>query len=221
MDIEKTKYNGIYFLFGEKRKILLTKSLDDKSYFGEKLFDGYREFIPNRSKLAASIIKGISLMPIKENDVVLYLGAAQGQTATYVSDIVGKNGFVFCVELSPRAARNLVYVCEQRENMTAILADANHPEIYKDNITKADIIYQDIAQKNQVEIFLKNIDLFLNPKGYALIALKTRSIDVTKNPKSIFQDVRKELEKKLKIIDVKDLNPFQKDHYFFVCQKRT
>ena len=199
---------------------MLTKSIDNKNYFDEKILDGYREFIPYRSKLASSIVKGISLMPIKENDIVLYLGAAQGQTASYVSDIVGKNGFIFCVEISPRACRDLVYLCEQRSNMAAILADANKPESYKDNIIKVDIVYQDIAQKNQVEIFLKNIDLFLKPKGYALIAIKTRSIDVTKNPKAIFTDVKKELEKKLKVIDVKDLNPLQKDHYFFVCQKR-
>ncbi len=218
--IEKTKYNGIYFVWKGKRKILLTKSIDNKNYFDEKILDGYREFIPYRSKLASSIVKGISLMPIKENDIVLYLGAAQGQTASYVSDIVGKNGFIFCVEISPRACRDLVYLCEQRSNMAAILADANKPESYKDNIIKVDIVYQDIAQKNQVEIFLKNIDLFLKPKGYALIAIKTRSIDVTKNPKAIFTDVKKELEKKLKVIDVKDLNPLQKDHYFFVCQKR-
>jgi len=217
---EKTKYSGIYFVWKGKRKLLLTKSLDNKSYFGERLVDSYREFIPNRSKLAASIIKGISMMPIKERGIILYLGAAQGQTASYVSDIVGKDGFVFCVEISPRACRELLYLTEQRKNMTAILADANHPEQYKDNITKVDVIYQDIAQKNQVEIFLKNIDLFLKPKGYAIVAIKTRSIDVIKSPKSVFQDVKKELEKKLKIMDVKDLNPFQKDHYFFVCRKK-
>ncbi|MEW6063568.1 MAG: fibrillarin-like rRNA/tRNA 2'-O-methyltransferase [Nanoarchaeota archaeon] len=220
MEIEKTKYKGIYFAWKGKRKILLTKSLDNKSYFGERLIDGYREFIPNRSKLAASIVKGIAVIPIKERDIVLYLGAAQGQTASYISDIVGRDGFVFCVEISPRACRELLYLVEQRKNMTAMLADAAHPESYKNNIARADVLYQDIAQKNQVEIFLKNIELFLKPKGYAIVAIKTRSIDVTKSPKAIFNDVKTTLEKKLKIIDVKDLSPLQKDHYFLVCQKK-
>ena len=52
-----------------------------------------------------------------------------------------------------------------------------------------------------------------------MIAVKARSIDVTRNPKQIFMEVRKKLENNLKIIDFKTLEPFEKDHGFFVCKR--
>ena len=65
----------------------------------------------------------------------------------------------------------------------------------------------------------KNIDLFLKDRGYALLAVKARSIDVTKKPKDIFRQVRSDLEKHLTIIDSRLLEPYQKDHCMFVCKK--
>jgi len=47
-----------------------------------------------------------------------------------------------------------------------------------------------------VEIFLKNVNTFLKKDGYAIIAIKARSIDVTKYPKQIFKEV-KEIKKTL------------------------
>ena len=63
------------------------------------------------------------------------------------------------------------------------------------------------------------VDLFLKEKGYALLAIKARSIDVTKNPKEIFKQVRAELDKELIIIDSRILDPYQRDHCMFVCKK--
>ncbi|PIY91829.1 fibrillarin, partial [Candidatus Micrarchaeota archaeon CG_4_10_14_0_8_um_filter_60_7] len=74
-------------------------------------------------KLAAAIAKGL-VAGIAEGDSVLYLGAANGATPSFVSDLVGAKGMVYCVEFSPRAMRDLIRVCEQRENMVPILADA-------------------------------------------------------------------------------------------------
>lgn len=199
-----------------------TKNLvPGRTVYGERLIKEenieYREWDARRSKLAAAILKGIN-NPIKKGDVILYLGAATGTTASHVSDIVDKNGFVFALDFAPRVVRDLVYVCEERKNMAPLLEDANHPENYKDKITKVDVVYQDIAQKNQIEIFFKNIDLFLKKGGYAIIAVKARSIDVTKNPKVIFNEVEKELKKRLKIIGERNLEPFQRDHCLFVCK---
>lgn len=202
---------------------LYTKNLaPGKTVYGERLIRQnnveFREWEPKRSKLAAAILKGIK-NPIKEGDVVLYLGAASGTTCSHVSDLVDKEGFVFALDFAPRVVRDLVYVCEERKNIAPLLEDANKPENYKDKITKADVVYQDIAQKNQIEIFLKNTDLFLKKGGYAIIAVKARSVDVTKNPREIFEKVKEELKKHLKIIDFKNLEPFQKDHCLFVCKK--
>ena len=101
-----------------------------------------------------------------------------------------------------------------------MLADANKPDELKQRISAVDVIYQDVAQKNQIEIFLKNIGLFLKNEGYALLAVKARSIDVTKQPKQIFNEVTEKLEKELKIIDYREIEPFQKDHCMFICKKK-
>lgn len=223
MKILKTNYNGI-FILENKKKITVTKNLTpEKTFFNEKTFlennIEYREFSPFRSKLAAAITKKISLMPVKEGDKILYLGASHGYTSSYVSDIVKEKGIIFCLDFAPRVVRDLLFVCEERKNMIPILANANKPETYKNRITEADVIYQDIAQKNQVEILFKNLQ-FLKSKGYILIAIKARSIDVTKSPQKIYKEVEEKLKEKLKIIDKKELDPFEKDHCFFVCQKK-
>lgn len=221
MKLEKSKYQGIYLLQKNKRKLLLTKNLTPEiTFFNENTIEEYRVFDPFRSKLAAALIKKISLIPIKKDSKILYLGAAHGYTSSYISDIVGKQGILFCLDFAARVVRDLLFVCEKRENMIPILASANKPETYKDRITKVDLIYQDIAQKNQVDILLKNLQ-FLKPKGYVLLAIKARSIDVTKLPKKIYKIVEEQLKPKLKIIDKKELDPFEKDHCFFVCQKKN
>lgn len=223
MKIENSKYEEIYFINLDNKRLLATKnSTPSKTFFKERLFketdSEYREFDPRRSKLAAAVIKKISFIPINKNSKILYLGASHGYTPSFVSDIAF-NGIIFCLDFAPRVVRDLYFVCEERKNMIPILADANKPESYQNRITNVDILYQDIAQRNQVDILFKNLR-FLNPKGYVLFAVKARSIDVTQNPTKIFKIVEERLKEKLKIIDKKDLSPFEKDHMIFVCQKK-
>jgi fibrillarin-like pre-rRNA processing protein len=209
--------------FGRKR-LLLTKNLvKGKRVYDEKLFteekEEYREWNPDKSKLAAAILKGINQTGLTPRDTVLYLGASSGTTPSHVSDIIGKDGIVFALDFAPRVVRDLYFLSKKRKNIIPILADANKPETYIERVSQVDLIYMDIAQKNQVEIFLKNCDLFLKKSGYALLALKARSVDVTRNPALIFKEVRLELERHLKVIDWKSLEPFQQDHVMFVCKK--
>jgi fibrillarin-like pre-rRNA processing protein len=225
MKVNKSKIFEVYETRLGKRRLLLTKSMVlGKTVYDERTFrdDGveYREWKPEKSKLAASILKGTPNTGIRVGDVILYLGSSTGTTVSHVSDIVGKDGFIFALDHAPRVMRELVFVAEDRKNIAPVLADANNPLSYADKVCLADVIYQDVAQKNQVSIFLKNIDLFLKKGGYALLAVKARSIDVTKNPKQIFKQVRVELEKTLTIIDYRELEPYQKDHCMFICKKR-
>ena len=180
----------------------------------------YREWNPRKSKLAATILKGSPNVGIRKNDVILYLGASTGTTVSHVSDIVGKDGFIFALDFAPRVVRDLVFVAEQRKNIAPILADANQPQKYIDKISQVDIVYQDIAQRNQLGIFLKNVNLFLKNGSYALLAVKARSIDVTKRPKAIFAEIKQKLEKEVTIIDYRTLEPFELDHCMFICKKR-
>ena len=62
---------------------------------GEKV--EYRVWNPYRSKIAASVVGGISETGIAPGSKVLYLGAASGTTVSHVSDIVGPLGTVYAV----------------------------------------------------------------------------------------------------------------------------
>lgn len=208
-----------------KKFIYAHNLVPGKSLFEEELEKHgayeYRAWDIYRSKLAAGIKKGLSQIGLKEGDIVLYLGASHGYTPSFVSDIVGTHGFVFCVDNAPRVMRDLIFICEERENMAPIMADAAHPEKYKDMVTKeVDLVFQDIAQRNQVDIFLRNCDSYLKKGGFGLLAIKARSIDVSKNPKEIFKKVRAQLEKKITIVDYRELEPYEKDHAMFVCKKK-
>jgi len=216
-------FPGILEIVKKGRKSLYTKNLaPGKIVYGEKLFSfkegEFREWGIRRSKLGSAIIKGISNTGLKKDSIVLYLGAASGTTVSHVSDIVS-DGFIFALDFAPRVVRDLVYLSEERKNIAPILGDANKPNTYFHKVTQVDMIFQDIAQKNQSEIFLKNVKLFLKKDGIAIIAVKARSVDVTKNPRSIFEMVKREIEQELKIIDYKLLDPFEKDHCVFVCKK--
>jgi len=210
-------------IFIDKKK-LYTKSLDKNSFFEEKIVvEGgvsYREWDPKRSKLAAGLLKGLSQIGFKEGSVVLYLGASHGYTTSFVSDIVGNKGFIFAIDIAPQVTRDLVSLAEQRKNIAPILANCNHPEKYKELVTQANIVYQDIAQKNQVQIFLKNCDAYLKKDSFGLLALKSRSIDVTKKPRDVYRQVMKELEKKITIVDYRVLDPYEKDHALFIVKKK-
>ena len=208
-----------------KKTNLYTKSiLPGTKFFAEKTIkyqgEEYREINPERSKLGAAILKGLSQTGIKEGSTILYLGASHGYTPSFISDIVGPDGFVFCLDFAPRVLRDLVFVCEARENMAPLLENAIMPEDYKDKVPQVDVVYQDIAQRDQIGIFLSNCDAFLKQGGFGLLAVKPRSIDVTRKPKDIFKEIRTKLEARLTIVDYKELDPYEMDHAFFVVKKK-
>ncbi|MCX8170254.1 MAG: fibrillarin-like rRNA/tRNA 2'-O-methyltransferase, partial [Candidatus Methanomethyliaceae archaeon] len=144
---------------------------------------------------------------------ILYLGAASGTTASHVSDIIGERGKVFCVEFSPRVMKELIEVTSRRKNMIPILADARKPSAYRIFVEIVDVIYCDIAQPDQANILVDNAEFYLRKKGKVMIAIKARSIDVTKDPTEVFKKEIKVMEDGgIKILDVKRLDPFDKDH---------
>jgi fibrillarin-like pre-rRNA processing protein len=212
---------NIHFI--EKR--VATKNLAlGKTVYGERLlqFEGeeYREWDPYRSKLAAAIRKGLKQVPIQPKMHVLYLGAASGTTASHVSDIVGQEGIVYCVEFSPRATRDLLRVCESRSNMIPILADARFPETYRMFIGPVDVIYQDIAQPAQAIILVDNAKLFLKNRGFAMLAIKARSIDSSKEISKIFSEEIDILKENGFVVEenIESLKPFDKDHCMVIGQ---
>ncbi len=208
---------------GKYRRIYTENLVPGKKAYGEKLIVQdkveYREWDSYKSKLCAAILKGSPNIFIRRSDAVLYLGAASGTTVSHVSDIVGEEGFIFAVDIAPRVVRDLVFLCYDRKNISPILADANKTKELMERISMADVVYQDVAQKNQLDIFMKNASLFLKDKGYAILALKARSIDVTRRPADLFKEVKHKLESRMTLVDYRELSPFQKDHAMFICKK--
>ena len=222
--ITKSSIFEVYEYQGRRRQLCTVNLVPGQKVYGERLITEnnveYREWDASKSKLASSILKGSPNIGIRKNDVVLYLGSASGTTVSHVSDIVGNEGMIFAVDIAPRVMRDLIFLCYKRKNIVPILADSNKTNLLKERMSAVDVLYQDVAQKHQVEIFLKNSDLFLKKSGYALLALKARSIDVTKQPKLIFKEVKERLEKSMTIVDYRELQPFQKDHCMFICKKK-
>ncbi|MFO8109908.1 MAG: fibrillarin-like rRNA/tRNA 2'-O-methyltransferase [Thermoplasmata archaeon] len=184
-----------------------------KSIYGERLMivEGkeYRHWNPHRSKLAAYLKEGGSL-PIDKGSCVLYLGAGDGTTVSHLSDIL-TNGYILAVELSSKPFKNLLSLSEKRSNIFPILCDARNPWAYDGIVESIDFTYQDIAQPDQVKIFIKNLKHF--PPPCAGIAVKARSIDVTRRPGNIFKEAKRELkEADFEILDMLDISRWQKDH---------
>ena len=207
------------------RKLGTKNLVQGNAVYGERLVkfsgDEYRLWDPYRSKLAAAILKGLETVPIYPNQRVLYLGAASGTTASHVSDIVGENGHVYCVEFASRSLRELVNsVCVFRYNMSPILADARLPETYSRMVEQVNSIYCDVAQPEQARLLADNADMFLADGGWVMLAIKAQSIDVTKEPSVIYQKEIAVLEARgFRIDQVVGLEPFDKAHAMVIAQK--
>ncbi|MDX1813223.1 MAG: fibrillarin-like rRNA/tRNA 2'-O-methyltransferase [Candidatus Bathyarchaeia archaeon] len=197
-----------------------------KTVYGERLIRfkkvEYRVWDAFRSKLAAAVLKGLQVVPIKSGNRVLYLGAASGTTPSHVSDIVGENGYVYCVEFAPRSIRELVNnVAAYRLNMSPFLEDARFPEKYAMFIPgKVDCIYCDIAQPEQARLLADNADVFLKPAGWVMLAVKAQSIDVTKAPAAVYKQEAMILKKRgFDVKEILQLEPYDKAHAMIVAQR--
>ena len=115
-------------------------------------------------KLGAAIMNEMETFPFKPDSKILYLGASSGTTPSHISDIATK-GTIWCVEFSPRMMRSLVELSRDRRNMVPLLDDATKPKNYLHLLEKVDILYSDVAQSKQSELFMENMRLYLKPEG--------------------------------------------------------
>jgi fibrillarin-like pre-rRNA processing protein len=214
------RFPRVYWAYLEdgSRRLATLNLTPGRSVYGERLIkirgNEYRLWDPYRSKLAAAILKGLNFFPFEMGVNVLYLGAATGTTASHVSDLVGLEGRVYCVEFSERVMRELIdNVCGYRSNMIPVMADARYPETYKWMVEKVNVIYCDIAQPEQAKVLADNANIFLKPDGFGLIAFKARSIDVTLEPSEVFKGEIEILKKRnFEILEEIMLEPYDKAH---------
>ena len=181
----------------------------------------YRSFAPTATKLSAMIKVGMEQWPFKEGSRVLYLGAATGTTVSFVSDICPK-GQVYAVEFAPEPFRKLVEMARERPNVVPILADARNPSAYTVQVgTPVDVLYQDVAQRDQWEIAERNAKALLAPGGMLILVVKARSIDVSKPASMIYTEVQERAAVgNIDVVEMLDLGAFDRDHAVLVSRRR-
>ncbi|MFB6187552.1 MAG: fibrillarin-like rRNA/tRNA 2'-O-methyltransferase [Halobacteriaceae archaeon] len=176
--------------------------------YGEPTDNSYRKWVPHRSKLGAML--ALEMNPsLSKGDTVLYLGAANGTTVSHIADFAGP---VYAIEFAPRPMRELIDVSETRENIIPLLKDARDPESYMHIVeNEIDVIVQDVATTNQVDVARKN-QVFLANDGTLILSLKARSEDITKDPEVIFESALDSLSEDFTVETTQSLEPYHDDH---------
>lgn len=214
-------FDGVLTRHGD---FLTINMIPGKRVYGEDLVRSqgieYRVWDYTRSKIAAGLKNGLKNFPIKEGTKILYLGVASGTTASHVSDIIGKSGIIYGVDISERVLRQIIPIAEERGNIAPILGDTRKPEEYEALILeKVDLVFEDVASDDQIPILIRNCDKFLLKGGYAMISIKSQSIDVTKKPKEVYRECIAELEKHFEVVEKVELDPHEKHHLLVVLRK--
>lgn len=210
-------------VFREGKSIFTANLVPGAKVYGERLVGQnnveYREWNPTRSKLAAALMNGLKELPIRQGSKILYLGASTGTTVSHVSDIVNKDGLIYAVEFSERVFHPLFDLAAKRKNIAPIMADARKTGDFYWTET-VDIVYVDIADPQETETSISNADEFLKKGGFLLIAIKSQSIDVTKNPQKVYKEEAEKLKKAgYEVLQIIDLEPHEQKHAMIVAKK--
>jgi fibrillarin-like pre-rRNA processing protein len=219
--MEPAAWPGVY----REGRDLFTRNLrpGDRVY-GEELRTAagveYRQWDPFRSKLAALLARGAPLdLWGPRVRSVLYLGAAHGTTASHVSDL-WPDAEVFVVEKSPTSFAPLLALARRRKNLLPLLADAQLPERYQADVGEVDLLYQDVAQRDQVRIFRENAEVALRAGGRGLLMLKVRSVTQRRPAGAIVRESRTALERAgLAVRGEWPLGPFSKEHVALAAER--
>lgn len=222
MKVKPTKFKGVFKIDERLATINLVPGFRSANEELVRVGDKeYRIWDPYTSKPSAAIKKGISVFPLERGQRVLYLGFASGKTASYFSDLIGREGLLFGVEISERVLREAFPMVEKRGNLIPVLGDARKPTSYKPLILgKVDFLYEDVASEDQIRILIENAKFFLKPGGYAAIAIKSQSISSTRPSSEVYSQCLEELRKHFKILDKVELDPFEKLHLFVVLRRQ-
>jgi fibrillarin-like pre-rRNA processing protein len=182
---------------------------------GESTDGPWRRWDPRRSKLGAMLEDEMET-GLDGGETVLYLGAAAGTTVSHVADFAGPT---YAVEFAARPTRDLLDVVDSRGNLFPLLKDAREPQTYAHVVEPADVIVQDVATRGQAAVALAN-RRFLEDGGQLLLAVKTRSENVTRDPDAVLEDVLETLEDGYEVLEIRSLGPFHDDHFGVVATPR-
>jgi fibrillarin-like pre-rRNA processing protein len=237
-------FSGVYYIPEPKnptKRLVATRNLTPgRIYYGERTIRAkagnrnsetveFRFWDPFRSKLSASILRGLKVMPFREGTSCVYLGASTGTTVSHLSDIVGNTGRIFAVEVAPRVARELLEnVARYRKNIVPIIEDARHPERFSSVYGEIDTVYCDIAQSDQTEIAVANCNRFFpdREKGkesnILFLVVKASSIDALKDKQRVFEEQTKILKQAgFEVLQKIDLEPYDRNHAMIIAQLKS
>ena len=206
-------WDGVY---RDGRDLYTVNRTPGSKVYGEtlKAADGveYRAWDPFRSKLAALLLKGPPSDLLGRPKTVLYLGAAHGTTVSHLSDAFPE-ATIFAIEKSPTSFAPLLALARRRPGLVPILADAQLPERYQADVGPVDLLYQDVAQRNQAGIFVENARACLVPGGRGLLMLKVRSVTQRRPTSVVVQEARRALSAdRLTVTYETPLSPFAREH---------
>ncbi len=211
--MERTSWDGV---FRDGRDLFTVNRTPGIRVYGETLrtVSGieHRLWDPFRSKLAALLLKGAAENLLANVRSALYLGGAHGTTVSHLSD-VWPTATIFVVEKSPTAFAPLLALARRRTNLLPLLADAQLPERYQADVGSVDFLYQDVAQRNQAEIFVENARTCLAPGGRGVLMLKVRSVTQRRPSAAIVRAARETLVREgLTVRSEAPLVPFSREH---------
>jgi fibrillarin-like pre-rRNA processing protein len=218
--VEPTAHRGV---FREGRDLYTRNAVPGVRVYGEMLREvggvEYRAWDPFRSKLAALLLRGVPgdlLGPVRS---VLYLGGAHGTTVSHLSDALPE-ARLFVVEKSPTSFAPLLALARRRENLLPLLVDAQLPERYRADVGEVDLLYQDVAQRQQAGIFVENARACLADDGRGVLMLKVRSVTQRKSTAQVISEARAELARGgLRVLAEVALAPFSREHVAFVLRR--
>ena len=162
---------------------------------------------PYHSKLAAYVLGNGGNRPFKRESKILYLGAAEGNTVNFLSDI-SIEGRIIAIDISRMSMIELVTLAEQKKNIIPFLGDAHFPEKYRNHAGNPDIIYQDIAQADQVNIFIRNYKYFKPKCGFLMI----KSYSISGKESEIYSETEKLLKQNFTTFEVVNISKWAKGH---------
>tara|TARA_B100002052_G_scaffold185631_1_gene169132 strand:+ start:98 stop:682 length:585 start_codon:yes stop_codon:yes gene_type:complete len=162
---------------------------------------------PYHSKLAAYLLGNGENWPFTRESKVLYLGAAEGNTVNFLSNVCIK-GRIIAVDISRMSMIELVKLADEKRNIIPFLGDAHFPEKYKNYAGNPDVLYQDIAQTDQINIFIRNCEYF-KPK-YGFLMIKSHSISGKES--EIYSETEKLLKEKFDAFEVINISKWAKGH---------
>ncbi len=166
-----------------------------------------RVWDPEKSKFAALCV--LEREPPVLRTRILYLGAAAGTTVSFLADYAE---VVYAVEFAPRPVRSLIRLAYERNNVIPLFEDARYPERYLPFVERVDILIQDIAQRDQVEIVLRNL-VFLKNGGHLILFLKLLSMGSERKEEDMIADAIAALENAgVTRVQMIDLNVYHTGH---------